>query len=280
MRHLDRHVIRTLPLLALCFFFTAAASCGAPRSTPASGPIADQVQASFDSGTERFDHATWNRLLAEGTEDGLVDYGYMMEHRGELDDYLDRVAGANLASLAPAELEALLINAYNALTVRSILDHWPVDSIRDIDGVWSDATHTVGGQEVTLDAIEHHLLRPFWKDPRIHFAVNCASRSCAPLPPWAFDGAELDDQLDRRAHAFLSSPDNVQIDGDALRVSKYFDWYGDDFTRQGWKPRADTIPELIARYSRPEVASFVSEHGGDVPLEFASYDWSLNAAGR
>jgi hypothetical protein len=279
MLRLARHATRSLPLLVLWIVF-AAASCFAPRSTPAEGAIADQVQASFDSGTESFDHSTWDHLLAEGTEDGLVDYGYMMEHRGELDDYLDRVAHADLASLAPSELEALLMNAYNALTVRSILDHWPVDSIRDIDGVWSKATHTVGGQELTLDEIEHRLLRPFWKDPRIHFAVNCASRSCAPLPPWAFDGATLDDQLDRRAHDFLSSPDNVRIEGDALRVSKYFDWYGDDFTKPGWEPRADTIPQFVARYSRPEVATFVAEHGGDVPLEHMSYEWSLNAAER
>ena len=72
----------------------------------------------------------------------------------------------------------------------------------------------------------------------------------------------------------------MQIDGDALRVSKYFDWYGDDFTKQGWEPRADTIPAFIARYSRPEVASFVADHDGDVPLGLMSYDWSLNAAGR
>ncbi len=279
MKWFTTRTTRRLPLVAFWLVFSAA-SCFAPKSTPAEGPIADQVQASFASGTQTFDHTAWNRLLAEGTHDGLVDYGYMMDHRAELDGYLDRVARADLASLAPAELEALLINAYNALTVRSILDHWPVGSIRDIDGVWSDATHTVGGQELTLDAIEHHLLRPFWKDPRIHFAVNCASRSCAPLPSWAFDGSQLDDQLDRRAHAFLSSPRNVQIDGDKLRVSKYFDWYGGDFTHEGWKPRADTIPEFIARYSRPEVKAFIDQHGGDVPLELMDYDWSLNAAGR
>jgi len=279
MRPFNSHATRRLPLVAFWLVFSAA-SCFAPRSTPAQGPIADQVQASFDSGTATFDHSAWDQLLANGTKDGLVDYSYMMDHRAELDGYLDRVAHANLAALAPPELEALLMNAYNALTVRSILDHWPVDSIRDIDGVWSKATHTVGGQELTLDTIEHHLLRPFWKDPRIHFAVNCASRSCAPLPPWAFTGKDLDDQLDRRARSFLSSPKNVQIDGDKLRVSKYFDWYGGDFTAQGWKPRADTIPQFIARYTRPEVKAFIDQHGGDVPLEFFDYDWSLNAAGR
>jgi len=273
---MPRRFHRPLALLAFWVVFSAA-SCGAPASEPASGPVADQVRASFETGSATFDHSEWNRLLAEGTKDGFVDYGYMMEHRSELDAYLDRVAGANLAELSSDHLMALLMNAYNALTVRSILDVWPVGSIRDIDGVWKEATHTVGGQELTLDAIEHNLLRPFWKDPRIHFGVNCASFSCAPLPPWAFTGEAVDEQLDRRAEAFLSSEKNVQIDGDGLRVSKYFDWYGADFTEEDWDPRADTIPAFIAEYTRPDVADFIEAHGGDVPLTFMDYDWSLNA---
>ena len=266
---------RTIPLAALSLVLVAA-SCFAPKSVPAEGPIADQVQASMESGTESFDHSEWDRLLAEGTEEGLVDYDHMAQNRSDLDAYLERVANANLASLDPDHLMALLMNAYNAITVRAILDHRPVDSIRDIDGVWKETTHTGGGLELTLDEIEHNVLRPFWKDPRIHFAVNCASLSCAPLPPWAFTGDGLDDQLDRRTEDFLSSPENVEIAGDALRVSKYFEWYGGDFTEEGWEPRADTIPQFIADYTRPEVESFIDQHGGDVPLELMDYDWSLN----
>lgn len=270
---------RGVALFALGLVLTTV-SCAAPASVPAEGAVARDVEASFDSGTASFDHAAWDRLLAEGTEDGLVDYGHMMEHRGELDAYLDRVAAADLASLSRDHLMALLMNAYNALTVRSILDAWPVDSIRQIDGVWTGATHTVGGHELTLDQIEHNLLRPFWKDPRIHFGVNCASLSCAPLPRWAFTGDEVDEQLEGRTEAFLSSPGNVRIDGDALRVSKYFDWYGSDFTAQGWEPRADTIPAFIARYTRAEVEQFLAAHGDDVPLRFMDYDWSLNDVGE
>lgn len=267
-------------LAALWLVLTAAASCGAPASEPAEGPVAEQVEASFEGGLETFDHTEWDLLLAEGTVDGSVDYDFMMEHRDQLDAYLERVAEANLAELEPDHLMALLMNAYNALTVRSILDAWPVDSIRDIDGVWKETTHTVGGAELTLDQIEHNLLRPFWKDPRIHFAVNCASASCAPLPRWAFDGETVDEQLDERTEAFLSSPDNVRIDGDALRVSKYFDWYGDDFTAEGWEPRAETIPAFIAEHTRPEVAEFIEDQGSAPTLRFMDYDWSLNAAGE
>lgn len=275
---MSRFVHPALSCALLWTLAVAAASCGAPQSVPAEGPVADQITESLESGSETFAHDEWDGLLTEGTADGLVDYEYMQAHRQELDAYLDRVAQANLASLDKDHLMALLMNAYNALTVRSILDAWPVDSIRDIDGVWTEAQHTVGGQELTLDEIEHNLLRPFWKDPRIHFGVNCASMSCAPLPTWAFTGDEVDAQLDERTRAFLESTDNVRIDGDGLLVSKYFEWYGGDFTEDGWEPRADTIPAFIAEYSRPEVATFVEEQGGDVSLRFLEYDWALNEA--
>ena len=182
-----------------------------------------------------------------------------------------------LSKLAPAELEALLINAYNAITVASILAHPSVTTIRDIDGVWDETEHRVGGFELTLDDIEHTLLRPFFRDPRIHFAVNCASASCAPLPRWAFDGAKLDRQLDERARLFLADARNVKLEGGTLLLSRYFDWYGGDFTAEGWNPRAATIPEFVALYTTSDVAARIRSAG---PLEvvFFDYDWSLNAS--
>lgn len=275
---MNRMLHPVLSSTVLWLALAAVASCGAPASVPAEGPVADQIEQSFESGAASFSHEEWDRLLAGGTADGLVDYDYVHVHRQELDAYLERVAQANLANLDPDHLMALLLNAYNALTVRSILDAWPVESIRDIDGVWTEAKHTVGGQELTLDEIEHNLLRPFWKDPRIHFGVNCASMSCAPLPTWAFTGDEVDSQLEERTRAFLSSEDNVRVDGDALVVSKYFEWYGGDFTAEGWEPRAETLPAFIARYTRPEVATFLDESEDEPPLVFMDYDWSLNRA--
>ena len=267
----------------LCFavgLTIAASACGAPASNPATGPLAEEIQASLSGGSARFDHADWGRLLAEGTDRGLVDYAYMRRYRAELDTYLDRLADADLASLAPNELKALLLNAYNALTVRTILDHAEVSSIREIDGVWTALTHRVGGHEVTLDNIEHNLLRPFFRDPRIHFAVNCASMSCAPLPDWAFQGDRLEEQLEERATSFLSDPRNVRVEAGRLLVSSYFEWYGEDFTAEGWSPRANTIAEFIAEHGNSEVAELVSGASGRVPLEFMEYDWSLNQVSR
>jgi len=257
-----------------------ALGCGAPESQPLEGPAAADLQASRGSGTEPFAHARWDSLLARAVEPGGIDYRLLQRERGRLDAYLARVAEADLSSLAPSHLKALLINAYNAYTVRAILEHPGVSSIRDIDGVWTETLREVGGHGLTLDEIEHRLLRPFFRDPRIHFAVNCASRSCAPLPPWAFSGDSLDAQLERRSRAFLRDTANVRVGDGTLELSRYFDWYGTDFTAEGWEPREETIPAFVARYARPDVAAFIREHDGRPPVSFLPYDWSLNAATR
>ncbi len=251
-------------------------ACGAPPSERATGPVAEAIEASIASGTEPFDHSTWDRLLGGGTRDGLVDYRFFQAHESELNEYLAQLAEADAARLAPSHLEALLINAYNALTIRAILDHPSVTSIRQIDGVWTRLRFPVAGHRLTLDEIEHNLLRPFFRDPRIHFAVNCASLSCAPLPPWAFDGAVLDAQLEERTRAFLTNSENARLEDGLLFLSRYFDWYAEDFVSEGWNPRAATVSLFVARYAGSEVAEAI-ERGGTTSIRFTEYDWSLNA---
>jgi len=254
-------------------------ACGAPSAERATGDVARAIEASLAGGKERFDHSAWDRLLAGGTRDGLVDYRFMQERRAKLEAYLRGAAEARLDRLAPGHLEALLINAYNALTVSSILEHPKVESIRDIPGVWTERRHRVGGFDLTLDDIEHRILRPFFRDPRVHFALNCASRSCAPLPPWAYDGDRLEAQLEERAKAFLSDPRNVRVEGSKLLVSRYFDWYGSDFTAAGWRGAAPSVAAYIAGHATPEVAGFIGKgKAGRPPIGFLDYDWSLNAA--
>jgi hypothetical protein len=236
------------------------------------------VQAAIESGTGRFDSSAWGDLLAAATSDGLIDYETMANRRGELDAYLGSVAEADLSKLSRDHLMALLINAYNAYTVTSILDHPDVDSIRQIDGVWDKATHRVGGFDLTLDNIEHNLLRPYFKDPRIHVAVNCASMSCAPLPPWAFDGDRLDQQLEEWTRDFFRNPKYLTLDSEegVLRTSSLLDWYGEDFTKPDANPRADTLAGFIARFSTDEVRKFVEARAGKPEIRFLEYDWSLN----
>jgi len=268
-----------LAAVSICVLVVALGDgCAAPRARPAVGDVAKAMDAALAGGTERFEHTAWGRLLAEGTRDGLVDYRFMQGHRADLAGYLKTIAAAPLDRLAPGQAEALLINAYNAHTVAAILDHPAVKSIKEISGVWSDTKRRVAGFDLTLDDIEHRLLRPYFRDPRVHFALNCASRSCAPLPPWAYDGDRIDAQLEERARTFLSDPKNVRIDGVRLLVSKYFDWYGGDFKAGGWKGAAPTIAAFIDGYAAPPVKTFIEERFGNPALEFADYDWSLNAA--
>lgn len=255
-----------------------AIGCGAPASKPIQGEIAEAVERSIEAGSGTFDHSIWDRLLAEGTKNGFADYRYFQKNRSDLDAYLDAVARADLGSLAPKELHALLINAYNSLTVRAILDHPHVSSIQEIDGVWTRLKHTVGGFEVTLDEIEHNIIRPFFRDPRIHFAVNCASYSCAPLTPWAFTGERLNEQLEEVTRAFLRNEANVRVENGTLYLSRYFEWYGDDFVSEGWEPRAESIEEFAARYATPETAEAIRQQGDRLRTRFLDYDWSLNAA--
>ncbi len=254
----------------------ALLGCGAPESRPAAGDIAERVLASLSDGTQGFDNHLWDDLLRAAVRDGRIDYSYLGEHRTTLDLYLAAIANADLEQLAPSHLEALLLNAYNALTVASILDHPEVTSIRQISGVWDKATHRVGGYDLTLDGIEHNLLRPFFKDPRVHFVVNCASTSCAALPPWAFDGEKLEEQIEARTRVFLRDPQNVRMEKDVLNLSAYFDWYAEDFTMAGWSPRAETIPAFIALYAEEEIAAALVETEG-LRLRYFDYDWSLNS---
>ncbi len=257
----------------LCSCALIAVSC-APKSEPATGALATSVRTSIESGTEHFDHALWDQILAQTTSDGLIDYSAVSSQGESLERYLASLAAVELATLAGSELKALLINAYNAYTVRSILDHPGITSIKEIEGVWNRRTHLVGGFALTLDEIEHNLLRPFFLDPRIHFAVNCASVSCAPLPPYAYRGENLEEQLEAASVRFLNDTDNVRLEGDTLQLSSYFDWYGDDFTSPEWSPHADSLAAFVAIYSES-----VRGHEDVISqIRFLEYDWSLNRA--
>ena len=159
----------------------------------------------------------------------------------------------------------------------SILDHPGVESIRDIRGVWDRTEHSVGGFALTLDQIEHNLLRPFFRDPRIHFVLNCASSSCAALPPWAYSGESLEEQIEQSSKAFLQDLGNVRLEGSSLLLSRYFDWYASDFVEAGWRPRADSVADFVALYATPTVAEAIQSNPQPA-IRFLDYDWSLNAA--
>lgn len=265
--------------LRLALGATAALAIGCARAAePARGVVADQVAAAIAGGTASFEHSSWNELLQLAIHDGLVDYDVFAAHRAELDRYLERVGQVDLAALERDQLMALLINAYNAYTIRSILEHPHVASIREIDGVWDRRTHLVGGFDLTLDNLEHNLLRPYFRDPRIHVAVNCAARSCPPLAPWAFRGEALDAQLEERTTAFFRDPRFTRLERETLYLSALLDWYGKDFIDAQAQPRADSLPEFVKRYASEELATRLEQLGPRVEIRFLDYDWALNRA--
>lgn len=246
-------------------------------------PIAAQLQEGIASGTGRFDHAELDALLkAHVREDqGRVDYAGLKSDQAKLTAYLERVAQAELNTLSEPQSKALLINAYNAYTLQLMLEHYPnIKSIKDLNNPWGTKRYKVGQQTLSLDDIEHGLLRPLYKDPRIHFAVNCASVGCPPLAASAFEGDTLDAQLDAAAKRTLTNPRYAAREGDALKLTSILDWYGSDFTNPNFKGHAKSVAAYITPYTTPELKAFIDSKGDAIQVSFFDYDWSINDISR
>ncbi len=232
------------------------------------------------------DHAPWTafleKYLVQG-KDGInrLDYrGVTPEDRALLDGYLERLAGTPVDRLSRGAQLPFWINLYNALTVQVVLEHLPVDSIRDIDispglfasGPWGKKLMRVEGLEISLDDVEHRILRPIWQDPRIHYAVNCASLGCPNLQPRAFTPENTEELMDRGAREYVNHPRGVTVrDGD-LEVSSIYDWFESDFGGS----EAGVIDHL-EQYARPELRDRLK---GFRDIDDYAYDWSLNQAGE
>lgn len=236
-------------------------------------------------------HAGYDLLLKRFVADGRVDYKGLKADPSALDAYLDSAAGVSEAEFnawAEPEQLAFLINLYNAATLKLILDHYPVDSIRDIGtflrGPWSRPVVRLFGGAITLDNLEHDIIRKRYDEPRIHVAVVCAAKSCPPLRSEAYTASALDAQLDDQTRGFLESPIGLRIDRArrAVYFSSIFKWYGEDFVA-GFSPKSG-----FAGLGRTEraVANFCSGYlsapdgdylkAGGYSVKYLDYDWSLN----
>ncbi len=261
-----------------------ASTCGAPAPEPIGGDLSSVIERGIREGEGRFDHRVWNDILKKHALEGgrKFDYRGLKKEERALNAYLDSLAGVDLGSLRGPEFEALFINAYNAYTVRSILDRvsaegeFEIESIRDIEDVFTREAHVVGGYRLSLDNIEHNVLRPTFRDPRIHFAVNCASIGCPPLPPVAFEGERVEEQLEFAAKGALGNPDYAAIEGDALLLTKIFEWYGADFVSPEYRGSAKSLPEFVSRYANEDVRRFLEERNHEIEVRFRDYDWRLN----
>lgn len=271
-------------LFPVLLIAVSAANC-APRAREIRGDVAEDIRRGIAGGAESFDHSAFDALLAKYVDEEAfrVDYRRLKQEEAALDAYLAALGEARLASLGRDELFALFLNAYNAYTLKTILRTMTperpdgVPSIREIPSVFSRSDHRVGGHLLSLDNIEHNILRPLFRDPRIHFAVNCAAVSCPPLGASAFVAARVEEQLDAAARRTLGSPAYARVEDGRLLLTKVLDWYGGDFTDKSFRGHAATLPAYVARYAAADVRAFIERNNGRPPVRFLDYDWSLNA---
>jgi len=228
------------------------------------------------------DHSPWTDFLQRYVSQGpnginLVDYqGVTVGDRESLDRYLESLTGMEATSLSRASQKPFWINLYNALTVQVVLEHYPVDSIKDIDispgffssGPWDTKLVTIEGEELSLNDIEHRILRPVWQDPRIHYGVNCASIGCPNLQRKAFTAQDTDGLLDKAAREYVNHPRGVSVEDGDLVVSSIYDWFQEDFGGS----EAGVIEHLM-QYAEPGLKQQLQ---GFDDIDDDRYDWSLN----
>ena len=248
--------------LALGVLAGPAAEAGSPGDPPV------PVRAGLD-------HSVWTRLLEKYTDRGLVDYAAWKrspEDLRALSSYLARIALPATPPARDGDLEASLVNAYNAATVDWILRNYPTQSIQSLPGSFTSRRLRMGGQAVSLDDIEHGTLRPLLGF-RVHAALSCASRSCPPLARHAYTPETLDRDLDRRMRLWLGRPDMNRFDPASKKalISQIFRWYAADFEKVGG------VRRVLARYAPDPYIPFLT--AGDFTIEYLPYDWGLNDQG-
>lgn len=242
---------------------------------------------------EEFSHDVWDSLVGQhviskdGGKSTMVDYGAFAQQRAQLKVYLDALSAVEESEFKtwPKDDQlAFLINAYNAWTVELILTAWPdIESIKDLGGLfstpWEKAFIPLFAQEVSLDDIEHGFIRGSggYNDPRIHFAVNCASVGCPALRAEAFTGEELDAQLAEQTKLFLSDHSRNRLQGNKIELSSIFKWYREDFEK-GWLGY-ESLEQFLLDYRQDlaltdKVVKKLEKN--NQTINFLKYDWLLN----
>ncbi|MBI4585973.1 MAG: DUF547 domain-containing protein [Planctomycetes bacterium] len=232
---------------------------------------------------EGFDHthALYGKVLQQFLKGDRVDYKALKAGPADLNAYLDRLAAVKeeeFKKWSQSEQIAFLINLYNAATLSLIIDHYPVKSIKEIGGFfsgpWSQATVRVFGKTATLGHLEHGMLRANYEEPRIHFAVVCASIGCPPLHAEPYTADKLEKQFDEQARAFLAAKDKNSIDVQkrVANLSPIFKWFEKDFLK-----KAKSVTAAIQPYVAPEAAAELAK--GDFKIKYTEYDWNLNDTG-
>ncbi len=217
------------------------------------------------SSQKTLDHKLWNQLLQKHVDNkGNVDYKGFLKDRKQLKKYLDHLSqNPPKKSWSKNEKLSYYINAYNAFTVELILENYPVKSIKDIRRPWKIKFIQIGDQTLSLDDIEHNILRDM-NEPRIHFAINCASVSCPILHNEAFIPSKLEQQLELVTKNFINSSENI-ITENELQLSKIFQWYEKDYLVDG----ISSLAHYVSQYSDVKI-------NPNARVRFLDYNWDLN----
>jgi len=223
----------------------------------------------------KVDHSALDQLLKSHVDaEGWVDYGSLAGSEDQLQGYLDQIAEVSFDELGRDEKLTLLINGYNAATLKLIVENLPIDSIMDISESqrWDAKRWRIGGKRMSLNQLEHEEIRPNFAEPRIHFALVCAAVGCPPLRNEAYAAEKLDSQLEEQAQYVHDHSTWFEFDPGRgeLSLTKLYSWYGDDFVQ-----KSGSVEQFAANYSS-ELARFLNS--GETPVTtWLPYDWSLNS---
>ena len=213
---------------------------------------------------QKIDHSKWTEILQlYVAENGDVNYKKMQKNRDTFKVYLnDLASNPPKDSWSNSEIKAYWINAYNAFTVQLVLDNYPIKSIKDISEPWGQMFFKIGGKSMSLNTIEHEILRPMG-DPRIHFAIVCASESCPKLLNYAYESETLNDQLDQAAKEFINDASKNSLTASEITISKIFKWFKSDF------PKGDDFISYLNNYSIVKLFP-------ETKINYQNYNWFLN----
>ncbi len=219
------------------------------------------------------DNGLYAELLEKYAQNGTVDYQGFKNEEAKLDQYLKVLEEIDTKKLSRDEQFAFYVNAYNAWTIKLILTGYPgIKSIKDLGSIfkspWKKQIARINGDIITLDHIEHDILRPGFKDPRVHFAANCASKGCPPLRSEPYRADILEQQLDEMTQAFIDDSRRNRLEGQTLYVSSIFKWFSEDFH--------DDVVRFFLKYAQGDLKKQLEKSQSNIQVKYLDYDWSLN----
>lgn len=269
---------KTLFISVLALSGMTFVACGGGSDAPANQdePVEDSTAQSepvetpeepVETNAAMVDHSGWDALLQQYVSDeGNVNYEGIQQEAEAFETYLALLSANHpQESWSREEQMVFWINAYNAFTVKLINENYPLESIMSIDGgkAWDRQFINIGDKTYSLNAIEHDILRPQFKDARVHFAVNCASFSCPKIWNHAFTAENVETALEELSVGFVNDPARNTLSAESVQISSLFDWYKDDFTTDG------TVIDFINKYAASPV-------NADATIGYMEYNWNLN----